>query len=67
MSVSAQTESIGPLGEEWDPEGGFSRKTVVPLGGWVGCPQQGPTGVRDITLTVALPHDVLGGAPLANS
>jgi hypothetical protein len=42
----------------------FSAKTAVPLGGWVGCPQHGPTGVRDITLTVGIPRDVLPGTTL---
>jgi hypothetical protein len=42
----------------------FPSKTTVPLGGWVGCPQHGPTGVRDTTLTVGVPRDALPGTTL---
>ena len=40
----------------------FTSEVVLPLGGWVRCPDDGPTSVRDITGVDAIPIDALAGS-----
>ena len=42
----------------------FSAGVVVPLGGWVRCPEHGPTGVREMALSESLSTDMRAGALL---
>jgi len=43
----------------------FDAATSVPLGGWVACPQHGPTGVREAIRAANIPNDALRGIPIA--